>query len=435
MNEMAPLVSAAVAAGGGTVLLGGIYLHEHRRDATMRASRQNYALEFPVGTDPGAAVAALRSLAGVNHQFELVLEVVADADGINHLVHVPSGVATSVMDHLTAGIPGLRIDSHAVRQAGPVTLATQIVVPTRALLRTEEPAATSRALLAGISALRDEERVSLRWAPRSAGPARVPAELEGTAPSQRAKVELAAWRARAGEPGFTGAGLILVRAQPEARARQLVGHVAGVLRSRRGVGAGLWLRRGRVRDGAVMPQAGRSRGWLGAAELLPLLGWPVGQEPVPGVELGVARRVPVPRGLPREGRRVLVGRDAHGERPVALSREAARHHLAVAGPSGTGKSVLLARGILDDIQAGYGGVVIDPKADLVRDVLDRIPRRHADRIVILDPAHLARSPASISYPSVIPTSAPTWCSEPSAPSSVTPGASAPTPTCGWAFGL
>ena len=135
-----------------------------------------------------------------------------------------------------------------------------------------------------------------------------------------------------------------------------------------------------------MPATGRTRGWLGAAELLPLLGWPVGQEAVPGVELGVARRVPVPRGLPREGRRLLIGRDAYGERPVALSAEAARHHLAVVGPSGTGKSVLLARGILDDIEAGYGGVVLDPKADLVGDLLDRIPRRHADRIVVLDPA-------------------------------------------------
>jgi hypothetical protein len=35
--------------------------------------------------------------------------------------------------------------------------------------------------------------------------------------------------------------------------------------------------------------------------------------------------------------------------------------------------------------SGYGGVVIDPKADLVRDVLDRIPPDQAERIVVLDP--------------------------------------------------
>ena len=386
MNETTALTPAVVALGGGTALIGGIYLHEHRRETAMRASRQAYSLLFPVGTDPGAAVAALRSLAGVDWRCELVAEVVADGDRIHHRLHVPSRVALSVTGHLSGGIPGLRIDPLEARQTGPVTLAWRIVVPMRALLRATEPAATSRALLAGFSALRDGERVCLRWALRSAGSARVPEALERNQASLAAKAELKAWRARVGEPGFKVAGLLLIRAEHPARARELAGHVAAVLRSRRGAGAGLLVRRGRVRDGAVMPTTGRTRGWLGAAELLPLLTWPVGQEAVPGVELGVARRVPVPRGLPQEGRRLLIGQGAYGERPVALSAEAARHHLAVVGPSGTGKSVLLARGILDDIEAGYGGVVIDPKADLVRDLLDRIPRQEADRIVVLDPA-------------------------------------------------
>ncbi len=387
MNETTALTPAVIALGGGTALYGGIYLHEHRRETAMRASRETYSLVFPVGTDPGAAVAALRSLAGVDWRYELVAEVVAESDRIHHLLHLPSRVATSVIDHLSGGIPGLSVDPGEARQTGPVTLAWRIVVPMRALVRTEDPAATSRALLGGLSALRDDERVSLRWAVRSGGPARVPEALEQKATSSAAKAELKAWRARVGEPGFKVAGRLLIRADhPPARARELAGHVGAVLRSRRGAGAGLLVRRGRVRDGAVMPATGRTRGWLGAAELLPLLGWPVGQEPIPGVELGVARRVPVPRGLPQEGRRLLIGRDAYGERVVSLSVEAARHHLAVVGPSGTGKSVLLARCILDDIEAGYGGVVLDPKADLVADLLDRIPRRHADRIVVLDPA-------------------------------------------------
>ncbi len=75
---------------------------------------------------------------------------------------------------------------------------------------------------------------------------------------------------------------------------------------------------------------------------------------------------------------------------MALSPEAARHHVAVVGPTGTGKSVLLAKGILDDLQHGYAGVVLDPKGDLVADVLDRVPNRHVDRVVVLDPA--ARGP-------------------------------------------
>jgi hypothetical protein len=56
MNETTALTPAFVALGGGSALIGGIYLHEHRRETAMRASRRAYSLLFPVGTDPGAAV-------------------------------------------------------------------------------------------------------------------------------------------------------------------------------------------------------------------------------------------------------------------------------------------------------------------------------------------------------------------------------------------
>jgi hypothetical protein len=59
--------------------------------------------------------------------------------------------------------------------------------------------------------------------------------------------------------------------------------------------------------------------------------------------------------------------------------------MAVVGPSGVGKSVLLTRSILDDIAGGFGGAVIDPKADLLDMILERVPPEHADRIVVLDP--------------------------------------------------
>jgi hypothetical protein len=60
--------------------------------------------------------------------------------------------------------------------------------------------------------------------------------------------------------------------------------------------------------------------------------------------------------------------------------------MAVLGPTGSGKSALIGRAILADIEAGYGGVVVDPRGDLVRDLLDRIPAEHADRIAVIDPS-------------------------------------------------
>ena len=61
-------------------------------------------------------------------------------------------------------------------------------------------------------------------------------------------------------------------------------------------------------------------------------------------------------------------------------------HLHVLGPTGTGKSTLLLNLIVQDIAAGRGVVVIDPKGDLVEEVLRRVPEERADDVVVLDPA-------------------------------------------------
>jgi hypothetical protein len=58
--------------------------------------------------------------------------------------------------------------------------------------------------------------------------------------------------------------------------------------------------------------------------------------------------------------------------------------MLVIGPSGVGKSVILGNTILSDVGAGHGGVVIDPKGDLIDTVLDRVPPEYADRIVVVD---------------------------------------------------
>ena len=93
-----------------------------------------------------------------------------------------------------------------------------------------------------------------------------------------------------------------------------------------------------------------------------------GLQLTPGVELG-GRQVWAAADLPTGGRRLLLARSSSGqERPVALSAEAARHHMAVIGPSGVGKSALLTNAVLADIASGFGGVVIDPKADMIGDL-------------------------------------------------------------------
>jgi hypothetical protein len=69
----------------------------------------------------------------------------------------------------------------------------------------------------------------------------------------------------------------------------------------------------------------------------------------------------------------VLGRAQVGGHSVALPVADARHHIHLVGKTGTGKSTLLLNMILDDVRAGRGAVVIDPRGDLVTDLLDRLP--------------------------------------------------------------
>ncbi|MEU1808406.1 type IV secretory system conjugative DNA transfer family protein [Micromonospora aurantiaca (nom. illeg.)] len=79
---------------------------------------------------------------------------------------------------------------------------------------------------------------------------------------------------------------------------------------------------------------------------------------------------------------------------VGISLEDCRHHLHVCGPTGTGKTSLLLRMILDDVEAGRGVAAFDPaKGDLIRDLLAVLPRGCGDRLVIVDPDERTAPPA------------------------------------------
>ncbi|MGW4801288.1 type IV secretory system conjugative DNA transfer family protein, partial [Nonomuraea sp. NPDC004297] len=83
--------------------------------------------------------------------------------------------------------------------------------------------------------------------------------------------------------------------------------------------------------------------------------------------------------------RILGDADSGSSRPVALPVADARHHTHVLGGTGVGKSTLLANLVLADAAAGRGALVIDPKGDLITDILNRLPKRAIGRTVVFDP--------------------------------------------------
>ncbi len=63
-----------------------------------------------------------------------------------------------------------------------------------------------------------------------------------------------------------------------------------------------------------------------------------------------------------------------------------RRHVYVVGKSGTGKSTLLQNMAIDDITEGRGVAVVDPHGEYVDYVLDRIPDKRIDDVIIFDPS-------------------------------------------------
>ncbi|WP_238011526.1 type IV secretion system DNA-binding domain-containing protein [Dactylosporangium sp. AC04546] len=107
---------------------------------------------------------------------------------------------------------------------------------------------------------------------------------------------------------------------------------------------------------------------------------------VPGLDRARAKAMPAPAAIPAGGRDVKVlGRAQTGGRSVGLHAVDARQHVHLIGKTGVGKSTLLLNMILADVHARRGAVVIDPRGDLVLDILDRLPANYADRVAIIDP--------------------------------------------------
>jgi hypothetical protein len=112
---------------------------------------------------------------------------------------------------------------------------------------------------------------------------------------------------------------------------------------------------------------------------------------VPGLARAGARPVPPPPDLPEHGK-ILGDSELGTTRPVKLTPTDACQHIHLLGATGSGKSTLIGNLALQDLHAGRGVVVIDPKGDLVSDLLERLPEHAVGRLVLLDPDERAAPP-------------------------------------------
>ena len=130
---------------------------------------------------------------------------------------------------------------------------------------------------------------------------------------------------------------------------------------------------------------------LSVKELTNFLLLPTGEEELPGVPGLHPRPILPPQWYysptnQKMNRSFAVSMDAINPKELSISPRDSLEHCHLIGPTGSGKSTAMLHLILADIKAGRSVLVLDPKADLVNDVLMRIPEERAGDVVIIDPS-------------------------------------------------
>lgn len=351
-------------------------------------------LHLPLPLDPQAVVRLLARLIQPDTPRPLVFETHADDSGIRYL----GGTAPQNLNRLTRlleqHLPGLRTDK-AVDRADAAVVGRLRIRPTGLPLDVASTEHSLYNLYGAFASRRSAETVVLQLTfGRGHRPASVPAKamdpqasllsamVGGTRPASadvRARL-----RIRAEQPTVAATVRLAADAETPERRRALMLELLGALRTLESPGVRIDLIRENTRALEVGSLSGSVA--LASSELAPLLGWPLGEDPLPGMPGLHPKRIAAPAGISRKESvfaRTAVPGD---ERPVGIRPEGRLQHLVVTGPTGSGKSMVFARLILDDIVHGRPCVLVDPKRQLVDHVLDRIPADRRDDVVVLDAA-------------------------------------------------
>ena len=363
-------------------------------------------LRFPADLSAGQVRAVLDTVAGLHSRAVVRLAMRADPSGISFDVTAVPGLLTTFTRTLAGIAPSLRVDALSAeaavaRHPGPdvrgARLSWRGAYP---LLRSDEPEAMVAALLGAVSQLRRDERLWLQLALMPAGRGRLPARelpdradplarLLGTdrvSPDQRRAV-VAKYQLPLLRVGIT----IAVQTPHRLRHAQLVARVTAVLRTRTGLRGGLHVRRlSPPALGRAWSRPPRRGTLLSSVEAVALTGWPLDAPAVPGMHYGTAPRLLPAQEIPAAGPGRLFGVSTwpgHEERRVIQPSAGTTCHSLLLGPSGSGKSWLLANLALGQLAAGEEVVLLDMKGDTAADVLSRLdPSRHDD-VLILEPSN------------------------------------------------
>ncbi|TQN41693.1 type IV secretion system coupling TraD/TrwB family protein [Blastococcus colisei] len=346
---------------------------------------------------PEVALSVLRQWAADQRSPRLVLEARANRTGVRYLLGGTAPALHDAASVVTRGFPGSALLPAPERS--PIEAAGRLQASTRhRAIGRSEPETVVRSILGALTQVTADEQLVLQIV---LGPRRIPLSVPTQSPSSVvAPWHQALWHGRGGvidgekrtalrdkvsDHGFACTIRLGVSAASPAHRRRLLLGLLAAIRTSEAPGVRLRLipeparRLNETRPPWLWPLR------LNVREVLALTAWPLGNDELPGQPPAHPRLLaPVAPG-PRRGRIVAAPAAPGVAAPLSLSARDALHHLHVIGPTGVGKSVLLGRLIEQDIYDGRAVVVIEPKGDLVDDVLARIPEHRRGDVVVLDP--------------------------------------------------
>lgn len=332
-------------------------------------------------------------------RWPICIELVATEHGVERGIVTSARLHAAVVAALEAALPGARLDNslpapirsaYAWRKAGEVRLRG-----IQQLLAVDRGDDTSRHLLAALQPLMPGEVVRVQWLLVGARAPRlrrddpvVNVQSSGIIVHDRQQRVGVRWQQD--DPVLSAVCRVGVATSGRPRARAVLRRVWAALRGQNVPGSQVTRR--------LLPTivvAARltyrtipTLRWpltITSREIAGLLGLATGPLPLPGVSTGVAGTLPPSPIMPDTG--LVIARCNYPgiNRLLCLNRDDRLRHLWIAGPTGVGKSTLLANLISYDIHRGDPVIVIDAGGDLVTDVLARIPETRHEDVIILDP--------------------------------------------------
>jgi hypothetical protein len=389
------------ALAAGVLLLVAVSWRERPTGAF-----QTVELRFGTDTKAETVTALLGCIAGLPGNAVVVFDTVADAKGIRHFLHTQPSTLDLLRSQWRGVLPSLRMGAAADMPKFVWRLGGLLRLSGRyAVLRSDAVEQSAAAVLGSLQPLSgDGEGVLLRWV-LGAGRRRTLPEARSQQDRSAAVAEALAHlflgetslsgdhlrllRAKFAGPALSGVGVVAVSTAHPKRSWHLLSRVVSPLRTREGAYGRLSVRRLRQRrlERLIERVAVRRPDLYAPEELVAVSGLPTGVPAIAGLKVGSAPVLLPSARIPSAGRVLAISTWPGIERTLAQPLAGSFSHTLIGGPSGVGKSSLIAGLALQEAAAGHGFLLLDGKGgELADDLLARLPEQRHGEVIVLDPS-------------------------------------------------